>query len=60
VVASVGLHLGVLTTATYTIVVLLAVVTSVMAPPLLRLSTRRIVTTVAEVAREREFTRQAD
>lgn len=36
VVAMVGLRLGVLTTATYTIVVLVAIGTSVMAPPLLR------------------------
>jgi Kef-type K+ transport system membrane component KefB len=36
VVASTGLRLGVLTTATYTIVVLVAIVTSLMAPPLLR------------------------
>ena len=36
VVALTGLRLGVLTTATYTIIVLVAVVTSVMAPPVLR------------------------
>jgi Kef-type K+ transport system membrane component KefB len=36
IVALTGLRLGVLTTATYTIVVLVAIVTSLMAPPLLR------------------------
>lgn len=36
VVALVGLQLGVLTVATYTIVVLVAIATSLMAPPLLR------------------------
>ncbi|GGX41705.1 cation:proton antiporter [Streptomyces noursei] len=55
VVASVGLSLGVLTTASYTVVVLVAVATSVMAPPLLRHATRPITTTAAETAREREF-----
>src|SRR5262249_16466540 len=38
VVAMVGLRLGVLGTATYTIIVLVAIVTSLMAPPLLRLA----------------------
>lgn len=36
IVAATGLRLGVLTTATYTIVVLVAIITSLMAPPLLR------------------------
>lgn len=36
IVALTGLRLGVLTTATYTIVVLVAIVTSLMAPPMLR------------------------
>jgi Kef-type K+ transport system membrane component KefB len=36
IVAAAGLRLGVLTTATYSIIVLVAVVTSLMAPPLLR------------------------
>jgi hypothetical protein len=39
IVAMVGLRLGILNTASYTIVVLTAVVTSLMAPPLLRLAT---------------------
>lgn len=42
VVALTGLRLGVLNVATYTIVVLVAVVTSLMAPPLLRYATARI------------------
>jgi Kef-type K+ transport system membrane component KefB len=42
VVATVGLRLGLLTTAGYTVVVFLAVVTSVGAPPVLRLAMRRI------------------
>ena len=42
VIASAGLRLGVLSTATYTSIVLVAIVTSLMAPPLLRLATNRI------------------
>lgn len=42
VVAMVGLRLGVLNTEMYTMVVLVAIVTSLMAPPVLRLATRRI------------------
>ena len=42
VVATVGLRLGVLGPASYTIVVLVAVVTSLMAPPLLRLAMARV------------------
>ncbi|MFI8931142.1 cation:proton antiporter [Streptomyces sp. NPDC053474] len=53
VVASVGLRLGVLTTESYTIVVLVAVVTSLMAPPILRYSTRRIEHTAEEALRAR-------
>jgi Kef-type K+ transport system membrane component KefB len=43
VVAMVGLRLGVLNTASYTMVVLVALVTSLMAPPLLRLAMNRVV-----------------
>ncbi|TGB15168.1 cation:proton antiporter [Streptomyces sp. MZ04] len=53
VVASVGLRLGVLTTESYTVVVLVAVATSVMAPPILRFATRRIEQTTEEVVRAR-------
>jgi Kef-type K+ transport system membrane component KefB len=42
VVALTGLRLGVLNIAAYTVVVLVAVVTSLMAPPLLRYATARI------------------
>ncbi|MET9301013.1 cation:proton antiporter [Micromonospora aurantiaca] len=42
VVALTGLRLGVLNTATYTIVVLVAIVTSLMAPPLLRYTMTRV------------------
>jgi Kef-type K+ transport system membrane component KefB len=41
VVAMVGLRLGILNTASYTVIVLLAVVTSLMAPPLLRFAVAR-------------------
>ncbi|MFJ5266739.1 cation:proton antiporter [Streptomyces sp. NPDC088387] len=51
IVAMVGLRLGILDTRTYTIVVLVAVVTSVMAPPLLRLAMRRVDTTEEETRR---------
>ncbi|BCY08469.1 cation:proton antiporter [Actinoplanes sp. L3-i22] len=52
VVATTGLRLGVLTIATYTIVVLIAVVTSVMGPPILRLAMSRIEPTPDERDRE--------
>ena len=55
VVAMVGLRLGVLSTATYTIVVLVAVVTSLMAPPTLRYAVRRIAVTHEEIEREKVF-----
>jgi Kef-type K+ transport system membrane component KefB len=51
VVALVGLRLGVLTTATYTIVVLVAIVTSLMAPPVLRLAVSRVEHNAAETLR---------
>ncbi|GAA3465005.1 cation:proton antiporter [Saccharothrix longispora] len=55
IVAMVGLRLGVLTTGTYTVVVLVAVVTSLMAPPTLRYAVRRIAVTDEERERERAF-----
>ncbi|MGW5368915.1 cation:proton antiporter [Streptomyces sp. NPDC004011] len=55
VLATVGLQLGVLTSATYTVIILIAIVTSVMAPPLLRRATRHITKTVEETEREKEF-----
>jgi Kef-type K+ transport system membrane component KefB len=48
IIAMAGLRLGVLTTAMYTIIVLVAIVTSVMAPPLLRYATRHIAVTADE------------
>ncbi|GAA2911786.1 hypothetical protein Acy02nite_91240 [Actinoplanes cyaneus] len=51
VVAMVGLRLGILNSASYTIIVLVAVVTSVMAPPLLRTALKRLQETPEEEAR---------
>jgi len=56
IVAMVGLRLGVLSTATYTIIVLVAVVTSLMAAPTLRYAVRRIAVTSEEIEREKVFT----
>ncbi|WP_240529022.1 cation:proton antiporter [Streptomyces antioxidans] len=53
VVAAVGLRLGVLNTESYTIIVLTAVITSLMAPPLLRIATRRL-----EITDQEEIRRQ--
>jgi len=55
IVAMVGLRLGVLSTELYTIVVLVAVVTSVMAPPILRISMARVEHTDEERLRERAY-----
>ena len=58
VVATVGLSLGVLNPASYALVVLLAVVTSMMAPPLLRLVLRGwhgSMEEQARLARERQL-----
>jgi Kef-type K+ transport system membrane component KefB len=52
IVAMVGLRLGVLSTATYTIIVLVAIVTSLMAPPILRLAMARVEHTAEERGRE--------
>jgi Kef-type K+ transport system membrane component KefB len=53
IVAMVGLRLGILNTAAYTIIVLVAVVTSIMAPPLLRVAMTRVDVTPEEEARRR-------
>ncbi|GAA3213714.1 cation:proton antiporter [Nonomuraea helvata] len=53
IVAMVGLRLGVLNTASYTILILVAVLTSLMAPPLLRLAMARVAVQPGE--REREL-----
>jgi Kef-type K+ transport system membrane component KefB len=54
VVAMVGLRLGVLTDAMYTIVVLIAIVTSLMAPPVLRLAMAHVDYSDEERLREPE------
>jgi len=59
VVALAGLRLGVISAATYTIVVLVAVATSVMAPPLLRLAMSGIDHTAEERLREQDHARWA-
>jgi Kef-type K+ transport system membrane component KefB len=51
IVATTGLKLGVLDTATYTVIVLVAVATSVMAPPLLRIASARIAHSEEETQR---------
>ncbi|BCJ72018.1 hypothetical protein CS0771_15620 [Catellatospora sp. IY07-71] len=51
VVAMVGLRVGVLNTTSYTIIVLVAVVTSLMAPPVLRYAMRRVNQSAEEHAR---------
>jgi Kef-type K+ transport system membrane component KefB len=43
VVATTGLRVGAINTATYTVIILVAIVTSLMAPPLLRLAMARVV-----------------
>ncbi|MFC7156209.1 cation:proton antiporter [Halomarina halobia] len=51
IIATIGLSLGVLTGAMYTIIVMVAIVTSIMAPPLLRFTVPRIE--MGEEERER-------
>jgi K+:H+ antiporter len=48
IIATAGLRLGVLNATSYTIVVLVAVITSLMAPPLLRFAVARLTETDAE------------
>jgi Kef-type K+ transport system membrane component KefB len=57
IIALVGLRLGVLSTPSYTIVVLIAVVTSLMAPPILRFAAARIDVTDDELLRYGELER---
>ncbi|MGH2599312.1 MAG: cation:proton antiporter [Dehalococcoidia bacterium] len=52
-VAMIGLRLGVLNTATYTIIILIAVVTSLMAAPILRVAMARVEQTSEEELRLR-------
>ncbi|GAA3012247.1 cation:proton antiporter [Streptosporangium longisporum] len=61
VVAMVGLRLGILSVEAYTIVILVAIVTSLMAPPILRLAMAKVEQTSEERIREAEhqaWTRQ--
>ncbi|WP_235193124.1 cation:proton antiporter [Streptomyces viridochromogenes] len=55
IVAMVGLRLGILTTASYTIIVLVAVATSVMAPPILGFAMKRVDSTQEEELRLRAW-----
>ncbi|UUU22868.1 cation:proton antiporter [Streptomyces sp. DSM 40750] len=55
IVAMVGLRLGVLSTAMYTVIVLIAVVTSLMGPPILRRAVGRIELTADEELRRSEL-----
>ncbi|MFF0430637.1 cation:proton antiporter [Streptomyces sp. NPDC004327] len=55
IVANVGLRSGILSPAVYTLLVLVAVVTSIMAAPMLRAAMRRTVPTELELGREREL-----
>jgi Kef-type K+ transport system membrane component KefB len=54
VIATIGLRIGVLTTTTYTLVVLVAIATSLMAPPVLRFAMRRVELTAEEELRRQE------
>ena len=55
VLATVGYSLGVLNPASLTIIILIAVATSLMAPPLLRHAMRDIEASDVETTREREY-----
>lgn len=54
VVAMVGLRLGILSVEIYTIIILVAIVTSLMAPPILRYAMKRVEQTAEEEVRETE------
>ncbi|CUU53759.1 Sodium/hydrogen exchanger family protein [Parafrankia irregularis] len=58
VVAGTGLRLGVLSTAMYTVIVLVAIVTSIMTPPILRATMRRVEQTAQERLRELDLVGQ--
>ncbi|WP_438493526.1 cation:proton antiporter [Streptomyces asiaticus] len=51
VIATVGLRIGVLTTTTYTLIVLVAIATSLLAPPILRWAMSRVEHTAEEQLR---------
>ncbi|SFF49017.1 Kef-type K+ transport system, membrane component KefB [Actinacidiphila alni] len=52
IIAVVGVRLGLLNTAMYSIIVLIAILTPLMAPPILRVATKRIEYTADEARRE--------
>lgn len=52
IIAVVGVRLGLLNTAMYSIIVLIAILTPLMAPPILRVAMKRIESTVEEDLRE--------
>ncbi len=53
IVATIGLQMGILTTAMYSIIVMMAVATSIMAPPLLRFALRHMAPDPEETDRLR-------
>ncbi|HEY3482572.1 MAG TPA: hypothetical protein VGL02_27085, partial [Streptomyces sp.] len=55
IIAVVGVRLGLLTTAMYSIIVLIAILTPLMAPPILRIAMRRIESTADEELREQRM-----
>jgi K+:H+ antiporter len=55
IVAIVGLRLGILNVEAYTVIILVAIVTSLMAPPVLRYAVGRLTVTSEEQERERVF-----
>lgn len=57
IIATIGVQLGVLNTASYTIVVLVALVTSLMAPPILRYAMRRVEQEQAGAAADDQYGR---
>ncbi|WP_235854435.1 cation:proton antiporter [Nonomuraea aridisoli] len=59
IVAMVGLRLGVLNTVTYTVIILVAIVTSLMAPPVLKLAMARVPERPGERARARRVAVEA-
>jgi Kef-type K+ transport system membrane component KefB len=55
VIAVIGLSLGLLNTAMYSVIVLIAVITPLMAPPVLRIAARRIEETAEEGLRRQRL-----
>jgi Kef-type K+ transport system membrane component KefB len=55
IIAIVGLRVGVLNTASYTIIVLIALITSLMAPPILRVAMSRVEHTAEEWLRQSAY-----